>query len=132
MHPIQIPNCYKQKFDLIYHEEYKLNVHFFRASWYGRMKACRGVGASLSEKELQLWESEHLKMLSEIAPEEFDIKHYAAFQSVHHVTFILCYTVLYDFFGLCSATVGAKRTSTGCPAPLYLPLSEFVNTGRTI
>ena len=22
------------------------------------------------------------------------------FQSVHHVTFILCYTVLYDFFGL--------------------------------
>ena len=70
-----------------------------------------------------------------------------AFQSVHHVTFILCYTVLYNFLGLhcrfgrhraevhwtsCSlrfATVGAKRTSTGCPAPLYLPLSEFVNTG---
>ena len=78
MHPIQIPNCYKQKFDLIYHEEYKLNVHFFRASWYGRMKVCRGLGASLSEKELQLWESEHLKMLSEIAPEEFDVKHYAA------------------------------------------------------
>ena len=23
-----------------------------------------------------------------------------AFQSVHHVTFILCYTVLYNFFGL--------------------------------
>ena len=73
-----------------------------------------------------------------------------AFQSVHHVTFILCYTVLYDFLGLrcrfgrhraevhrtsCGlrfATVGAKRTSTGCPAPLYLPLSEFVNTGGTI
>ena len=73
-----------------------------------------------------------------------------AFQSVHHVTFILCYTVLYDFLdlrcrfgrhraevhriscGLRFATVGAKRTSTGCPAPLYLPLSEFVNTGGTI
>ena len=54
------------------------------------------------------------------------------FQSVHHVTFILCYTVLYDFLGLRFATVGAKRTSTGCPAPLYLPLSEFVNTDGTI
>ena len=42
------------------------------------MKACRGVGASLSENELQEWEAEHLKLLSEIAPEEFDVKHYAA------------------------------------------------------
>jgi len=42
------------------------------------MKACRGVGASLNEEELQSWEQEHLKLLSEIAPEEFDIKHYAA------------------------------------------------------
>ena len=78
MHPIQIPNCYKQKFDLIRHEEYQLNVHFSRESWHGRMKACRGVGASLSEKDLQSWESEHLKMLSEISPEEFDVRHYAA------------------------------------------------------
>lgn len=30
------------------------------------------------------------------------------------------------------ATVDAKRTSTGCPAPLYLSLSEFVNTGGLI
>ena len=29
--------------------------------------------------------------------------------------------------GLRFATVGTKRTSTGCPAPLYFPLSEFVN-----
>ena len=78
MHPIQIPNCYKQKFNLINHEEYQLNVHFSRDSWHGRMKACRGVGASLSEKELQSWEAEHLKMLSQTAPEEFDVRHYAA------------------------------------------------------
>ena len=26
-----------------------------------------------------------------------------------------------------AASVGAKRTSTRCPVPLYLPLSEFVN-----
>ena len=78
MHPIQIPDCYNTHFDLIHHEEYKLDVHFSRDSWHGRMKACRGVGASLNEEELQSWEQEHLKLLSEIAPEEFDIKHYAA------------------------------------------------------
>ena len=36
-----------------------------------------------------------------------------AFQSVHHVTFILCYTVLYNFFGLRFATVGTEQMSTG-------------------
>lgn len=40
------------------------------------MKACRGVGASLSKDELNKWETEHLKMLSEVAPDEFDVKHY--------------------------------------------------------
>lgn len=78
MHPINIPKCYEENFDLVYHEEYRLNVHFTRESWNGRMKACRGIGASLSEKEVEKWELEHMKMLSEIAPEEFDVKHYAA------------------------------------------------------
>lgn len=78
MHPIGIPDCYKTKFDLSYHEEYLLDVHFTRDSWNGRMKACRGVGASLSNEELQAWECEHRKLLLQIAPEEFDIKHYAA------------------------------------------------------
>lgn len=78
LHPIQIPSCYGLKFETIHHEEYLLDVHFSRDTWNGRMKACRGVGASLSKDELKAWECEHLKMLSEIAPEEFDIKHYAA------------------------------------------------------
>ena len=77
-HPIQIPDCYELCFDVLYREEYLLNVHFSRETWNGRMKACRGVGASLSKEELKEWEAEHRKMLSEIAPEEFDIKHYAA------------------------------------------------------
>ena len=77
-HPIQIPDCYELCFDVLYREEYLLNVHFSRDTWNGRMKACRGVGASLSKGVLKEWEAEQLKMLSEIAPEEFDIKHYAA------------------------------------------------------
>ena len=42
------------------------------------MKACRGIGASLTEAEIHAWEAEHKSMLSAAAPEEFDILHYAA------------------------------------------------------
>lgn len=42
------------------------------------MKACRGVGASMTETELAAWETEHKKMLEETAPEKFEILHYAA------------------------------------------------------
>lgn len=42
------------------------------------MKACRGVGASLSESEIKQWEREHLEMLNATAPEKFEVKHYAA------------------------------------------------------
>ncbi|MBO5387481.1 MAG: class I SAM-dependent methyltransferase [Lachnospiraceae bacterium] len=78
MHSIFLPDCYNDKFELVYHDEYKLNVHFTRDSWNGRMKACRGVGASLSESEIASWEKEHMELLESIAPEEFDILHYAA------------------------------------------------------
>lgn len=39
IHPISIPDCYKENFELVYHEEYPLNMHFTRESWNGRMKA---------------------------------------------------------------------------------------------
>lgn len=78
IHPIAIPDCYKEQFTLAYHEEYPLKVHFTRESWNGRMKACRGIGASLTEQEVSAWEQEHLKLLAEIAPAEFDILHYGA------------------------------------------------------
>lgn len=78
MHPIFIPACYEERFSLEYHAEYLLDVPFTRESWNGRMKACRGVGASLSAPEIAAWEQEHCKMLKEMAPEEFSIKHYAA------------------------------------------------------
>ena len=78
VHPIYIPECYFENFKLVFHEEYPLLVPFTRESWNGRMKACRGVGASLSEEEIKQWESEHLKLLAEIAPERFNVRHYAA------------------------------------------------------
>ncbi|MDE6780093.1 MAG: class I SAM-dependent methyltransferase [Ruminococcus sp.] len=78
VHPIFIPDCYREYFSITYHEEYPLKVRFTRESWNGRLKACRGIGASLSETEINTWEQEHKKLLSEITPPEFDIIHYAA------------------------------------------------------
>ena len=60
------------------HEEYDLLVPFTKESWHGRMKACRGVGASLSAEELRQWDVEHRLLLDEIAPEKFEVLHYAA------------------------------------------------------
>lgn len=78
MHPIFIPDCYKENFEIVYREEYPLKVHFTQESWNGRMKTCRGIGAALTEQEISEWEQEHIKLLAEIAPEEFDILHYGA------------------------------------------------------
>lgn len=78
MHPAFVPDCYLKDFKIAFREEYPLLIAFTRESWNGRMKACRGVGASLSPEEIAKWEEEHLRLLSEIAPERFDIKHYAA------------------------------------------------------
>ena len=63
---------------LVYHDEYRLQVPFTRESWHGRMKACRGVGASLPAEELAAWEAEHLNLLAKIATDTFSVLHYAA------------------------------------------------------
>lgn len=87
MHPISIPPCYEKRFELIYHEEYPLKIHFTRESWNGRMKACRGIGASLTEEEISKWEQEHIKLLNKIAPYEFDILHYGAIAEMKAVKY---------------------------------------------
>ena len=76
--PISVPNIVYDYFDVVCHEEYDVSIPFTRETWHGRIKACRGVGASLSEAELKLWEEEHKKLLESVAPEEFNVSHYAA------------------------------------------------------
>ena len=77
-HPIWIPDIAYKYFDMEEHEEYDIKVPFTKDSWHGRIKASRGVGASLSEAELQKWDAEHRQMLDRIAPEQFEVLHYAA------------------------------------------------------
>ncbi len=78
-HKIEIPKCYLSYFDIISEEVFDLDVHFTRETWNGRIMACRGIGAALSEEKAGEFQKEHLKLLSEIAPEEFNVRHYAAF-----------------------------------------------------
>ena len=76
--PIWIPDVAYEHFEMEYHEEYDVMVPFTRESWHGRMFACRGVGASLTGDELIRWDKEHRELLDRIAPESFEILHYAA------------------------------------------------------
>lgn len=85
MHPIAIPNCYHDGFELVHHEERKLKVPFTRESWNGRMKACRGIGASLPPERIAAWEQEHMAMLERMAPERFDVLHYAALAELKRI-----------------------------------------------
>ncbi|KAA8826158.1 class I SAM-dependent methyltransferase [Bifidobacterium reuteri] len=85
MHPIDVPGCYLRGFELVHHEERKLEVPFTRESWNGRMKACRGVGASLDSAQVAAWEREHMALLERIAPPRFEVLHYAAMAELRRI-----------------------------------------------
>lgn len=75
-HPISVPEVAGEYFDLTDSEVFDLHVPFTRTTWNGRMKACRGVGASLAPEQIAAWEKEHTELLEKIAPEKFTVLHY--------------------------------------------------------
>jgi SAM-dependent methyltransferase len=50
-------------------------IEFTRESWRGRIRACRGVGATLSPEEVARFDAQHEALLERIAPERFCILH---------------------------------------------------------
>ncbi|MBQ9606154.1 MAG: class I SAM-dependent methyltransferase [Lachnospiraceae bacterium] len=77
-HPILIPDIAYDYFAMEDHEEYDLKIPFTKETWHGRMRACRGVGASLNAEELEKLDIEHRQLLDRIAPDQFEVLHYAA------------------------------------------------------
>lgn len=73
-----IPAVYGEYFETESELVFDLRVPFTRESWNGRIKACRGIGASLSEAEIADFERAHKALLEKTAPEAFSILHYAA------------------------------------------------------
>ena len=73
---LEAPNWIGNMFEVANAVTYDINVPFTRKSWHGRMKACRGIGASsLSHEEIAAWEEGHLRYM-ETLPETFNILHY--------------------------------------------------------
>lgn len=73
---VDFPDEYLEYFHLASKEEFRVEVPFTREAWHGRMRACRGVGASMLSEELMKWDEEPWQMLMNDAPEKFHIKHY--------------------------------------------------------
>lgn len=44
-----------------------------RELWAGRIRACRGIGASLNEDRIREFDQAHMKLLEQAAPEEITV-----------------------------------------------------------
>ena len=73
-----VPEQYRNYFDLLSQEQFRVDIPFSREAWHGRMRACRGVGASMSPEQLDAWNKEHMEMLEKEAQESFVVKHYVS------------------------------------------------------
>jgi SAM-dependent methyltransferase len=50
-------------------------IEFTRDQWRGRIRACRGIGASLSKDEVARFDSEHQTLLDRTVPDRFSVLH---------------------------------------------------------
>jgi SAM-dependent methyltransferase len=50
-------------------------IEFTRESWRGRLRACRGIGASLSDDLVEQFDREHDRLLRDITGETFTVLH---------------------------------------------------------
>jgi SAM-dependent methyltransferase len=75
---IKTPDWSRGTFEVQSKINFDTPVHFTRETWAGRIRACRGIGASLPEDQILAFDREHSELLREIAPHEFDILHYAS------------------------------------------------------
>ena len=62
-------------FELVGLFVYDEQIPFTRESWRGRMRALRGIAASLSESEVAAFDAEHEALLERLAGEEFAVWH---------------------------------------------------------
>jgi ubiquinone/menaquinone biosynthesis C-methylase UbiE len=73
-----IPTCPKWAegiFDVRAMFYYDEPIRFTRDSWRGRIRACRGVGASMPPDKVADFDAAHEELLKRLAPESFTILH---------------------------------------------------------
>ena len=55
---------------------YDVQLPFTRETWRGRIRACRGVGATLDSEEVQRFDEEHARILEVVTPADaFTVLH---------------------------------------------------------
>ena len=74
---------YEEYFTIGEQTMFDVSVPFTRESWNGRIRACRGIGASLTTEETECFDQEHRDLLNRIVPPEFEVLHYAAMAVLH-------------------------------------------------
>lgn len=72
---VTVPKWVEGNFRMTTFHAFDADVPFTSQSWNGRMKASRGVGATLSQKEVEAFSKKHLKMIENDFGKEFNIKH---------------------------------------------------------
>jgi SAM-dependent methyltransferase len=65
----------RDHFDLRTFHVMEAPLEFTRETWQGRIRACRGIGASLSAAEVEQFDAAHRTLLETIAPETFTVLH---------------------------------------------------------
>ena len=68
------PSWAEGRFDIETIHSYDTALEFTKEAWIGRVKSCRGVGASLSEKEIGEFEAEYRDLLKKYS-EPLLLKH---------------------------------------------------------
>ena len=69
------PSWAENRFDIETIHSYNAALEFTKDAWIGRIKSCRGVGASLSEDRLAEFENEYRGMLRKYKSEILSLKH---------------------------------------------------------
>jgi len=70
-----VPNWSAEHFELVGMFVYDEQIPFTRESWRGRMRALRGIAASLSPSQVSAFDVEHDTLLGSLAGNEFDVWH---------------------------------------------------------
>jgi SAM-dependent methyltransferase len=70
-----VPQWSKGRFDVTGMFWFDAPIAFTRESWRGRIRACRGIGATLDADAVARFDAAHAELLGRIAPEEFTVLH---------------------------------------------------------
>ena len=70
-----VPAWSRQGYRVRDHSVFDVEVPFTRESWRGRMRASRGIGATLTPPEVLRFDTQHAELLAGLTPEHFTVRH---------------------------------------------------------